>query len=68
MASEPGIPVEGISDPVERSEWREGLDLGRVEAIPGAARRVDANSRIAELLDIEINCVKELRERTVLEA
>jgi dimethylamine--corrinoid protein Co-methyltransferase len=62
------MPVEGISDPVEMSEWREGLDLGRVKAIPGAAKGVDAKFRIAELLDIEINCVKELRERTVLEA
>jgi hypothetical protein len=40
--------------------------LVEYDAVPGAARGVDAGFRIAELLDIEINCVKKFRERTEL--
>ena len=43
---------------------KEDLDLDRVSAIPGAAKGIDVKFRIAELLDLEINCVKKLRERT----
>jgi dimethylamine--corrinoid protein Co-methyltransferase len=66
VAEKLGISVEEISDPVVMNELREDLDLGRVNAIPGAAKGIDAKFRIAELLDIEINCVKKFRERTGL--
>ena len=42
----------------------EDLDLGRVNVIPRAAKGIDARFRIAELLDVEINSVKKLKERT----
>ena len=66
VASKPGISVAGTPDPVVMNEWSEDLDLGRVNAIPGAAEGIDAEFRIAEVLDVEINCVKEFRERTGL--
>jgi dimethylamine--corrinoid protein Co-methyltransferase len=60
------ISVEDIADPVVMSELREDLDIGRVNAVPGAAKGIDAKFRIAELLDIKINCVDKFRERTGL--
>ena len=56
--------MEGIGDPVMRNELRGDLDLGRVNAVPGAAEGIDAEFRIAEQLDIERNSVKNLKERT----
>ena len=66
VAGKLGISVDEISDPVVMNELREDLDLGRVNAVPGAAKGIDAKFRIAELLDIEINCVNKFRERTGL--
>ena len=66
VAGKLGISVEDIADPVVMSELREDLDLGRVNAVPGAAKGIDAKFRIAELLDIKINCVNKFRERTGL--
>jgi len=64
VAGKLGISVDEIADPVVMSELREDHDLGRVNAVPGAAKGIDAKFRIAELLDIEINCVNKFRERT----
>jgi dimethylamine--corrinoid protein Co-methyltransferase len=55
--------VADIADPVKMDEIREDLDLGRVNAIPGAAKGIDAKFRIAELLGIEINCVNLFKKR-----
>jgi len=66
VAGKLGISVEDIADPVVMSELREDLDIGRVNAVPGAAKGIDAKFRIAELLDIKINCVNKFRERTGL--
>jgi dimethylamine--corrinoid protein Co-methyltransferase len=57
------ISVADIADPVIMSEVREDLDLGRVNAVPGAAKGIDAKFRIADLLDIEINCVNKFKKR-----
>jgi len=66
VAGKLGISVDEIADPVVMSELREDLDLGRVNAVPGAAKGIDAKFRIAELLDIEINCVNKFKQRTGL--
>ena len=66
VATKLGISVLDISDPVVMSEMREDLDLGRVNAVPGAAKGIDAKFRIAELLGIEINCLNIFRKRTGL--
>ena len=55
--------VADIADPVKMDEIREDLDLGRVNAIPGAAKGIDAKFRIAELLGVEINCVNLFKKR-----
>jgi dimethylamine--corrinoid protein Co-methyltransferase len=55
--------VADIADPVVMDEIREDLNLGRVNAIPGAAKGIDAKFRIAEVLGIEINCVNLFKKR-----
>ena len=67
VAGKLGVSVQDLADPVVMNELREDLDLGRVNAVPGAAKGIDAKFRIAALLDIEINCVKKFRERTGLQ-
>jgi len=47
---------------------RDDLDLGRVNAVPGAAKGIDAKFRIAEVLDIEINCLNIFKTRTGLKS
>jgi dimethylamine--corrinoid protein Co-methyltransferase len=63
VAGKLGISVIDIADPVVMGEVREDRDLGLVNAIPGAAKGIDAKFRIAELLGIEINCVKLFKKR-----
>jgi dimethylamine--corrinoid protein Co-methyltransferase len=63
VAGKLGAAVEDIADPVKMDEIREDLNLGRVNAIPGAAKGIDAKFRIAEVLGIEINCVNLFKKR-----
>ena len=63
VAGKLNISVADITDPVIMSEVRDDLDLGRVNAVPGAAKGIDAKFRIADLLDIEINCVEKFKQR-----
>jgi dimethylamine--corrinoid protein Co-methyltransferase len=63
VAGKLGAAVEDIADPVKMDEIREDLNLGRVNAIPGAAKGIDAKFRIAEVLGIQINCVELFKKR-----
>ena len=63
VAGKLGISVQDIADPVVMNEIREDLDLGLVNAVPKAAKGIDAKFRIAELLGIEINCVNLFKKR-----
>jgi dimethylamine--corrinoid protein Co-methyltransferase len=63
VAGKLGITVADLADPVVMSEIREDRDLGRVNAVPGAAKGIDAKFRIADLLGIEINCVNMFKKR-----
>jgi dimethylamine--corrinoid protein Co-methyltransferase len=66
VANKLGISVQDICDPVVMSEVRDDLDLGRVNAVPGAAKGIDAKFRIAEVLGIEINSVNLFKKRAGL--
>jgi len=68
VANKLGISVLDIADPVVMSEVREDLDLGRVNAVPGAAKGIDAKFRIAEVLGIEMNCLNIFKKRTGLKS
>jgi len=63
VAGKLGISVLDITDPVVMAEVREDLGLGAVNAIPWAAKGIDAKFRIASVLGIEINCVNLFKKR-----
>jgi len=58
------VSVFDLSDSTVMRQLREELDVGVITAVPGCAKGIDAKARIAELLDIEINCVERLRAKT----
>ena len=63
VAEKLGVSVLDLGDTIVMSEVREDLDIGRVSETPGVAKGIDAKFRIAELLDLEINCVNMFMER-----
>jgi dimethylamine--corrinoid protein Co-methyltransferase len=67
VADKLGISVADIADTVTMSEIREDLNIGRVNESPGVAKGIDAKFRIAELLDLEINCVSMFKQRVGIE-
>ncbi len=56
-----------LSDPTLMRQLREELDIGTVTGVPGVAKGIAAKVRIAELLDIEINCVNQFLKKTGLQ-
>ena len=58
-------PLE-LSDPTTMRLLREELDIGTVTGVPGVAKGLAAKFRIAELLDIEINCVEQFKKKTAI--
>jgi dimethylamine--corrinoid protein Co-methyltransferase len=61
-----GVSPLELADPVVMNEVREDHRLGMVRDLPGMAKGIESKFRIAELLDIEINCVRRFRERSGL--
>jgi dimethylamine--corrinoid protein Co-methyltransferase len=57
-----------LSDPALMRNLREELDIGTVTGVPGVAKGLAAKFRIAELLDIEINCVEQFKKKTAVHA
>jgi hypothetical protein len=57
VAGKLGVAVADLADTVVMNEVREDLDIGRVNETPAVAKGIDAKFRIAERLDLEINCV-----------
>jgi hypothetical protein len=52
-----------LSDPTAMRILREELDIGIITGVPGVAKGLAAKANISKLLDIEINCVEQLRRR-----
>jgi len=65
VANKLRISVADLSDPVVMNEVRDDLDIGVVSTslFPGSAKGIEAKLRIAELLDIEINCVNKFKDK-----
>ena len=63
VADKLNLSVADLGDTVVMSEVREDLDIGRVNETPVVAKGIDAKFRIAELLDLEINCVNMFKHR-----
>lgn len=67
VAEKLGVTVADLADTVVMSEVREDLDIGRVNETPDVAKGIDAKFRIAERLDLEINCVNMFMNRVGIE-
>ena len=65
VAKKLGISVSDLADPVAMDVVRNDLGLGMLSTClhPGAAKGIEAKFRIAEVLDIEINCVNKFKDR-----
>lgn len=63
VADRLNISVLELSDPVIMSEIRDDLQIGMVTPLPGCAKGIEAKFRIAELLGLDINCVKRFKAR-----
>jgi dimethylamine--corrinoid protein Co-methyltransferase len=48
------------------TELREDLELGSATPLPGCAKGIEAKLRIAEVLDIEINCIRRLKNKGLI--
>ncbi|MGD2010875.1 MAG: hypothetical protein PVI76_07260 [Desulfobacterales bacterium] len=57
------VSVSDLTDPVIMTEIREDLDIGSVSPLPGCAKGIEAKLRIAEVLDIDINCIWRLKNK-----
>ncbi len=57
------VAISDLTDPVIMGEVRQDLNLGMVTPLPGCAKGIEAKFNIAQLLDIEINCVNKFKGR-----
>ena len=57
------VAISDLTDPVIMGEVRQDLNLGMVTPLPGCAKGIEAKFNIAQMLDIEINCVNKFRGR-----
>jgi dimethylamine--corrinoid protein Co-methyltransferase len=67
VAERLGVEPAALSDPIAMADVRAELGLGRVVTFeatyPDAPNAIEAKFRIAELLDLPINCVERFRRR-----
>ncbi len=57
------VSVSDLTDPIVMGEVREDLKIGVLSPLPGAVKDIEAKIRMAEVLDIEINCIKRLKAK-----
>ena len=60
------VSVSDLTDPVIMTEVREDLEIGAISPLPGCAKGIEAKLRIAEVLDIEINCIRRLKDKRLI--
>ena len=61
VADKLNVAVSDLTDPVLMTEVRQDLKIGTLHPVPNNPQGIEAKVKIAELLDIDINCVKRLR-------
>ena len=66
VADKLNVSVSDLTDPVIMTEVREDLEIGSATPMPGCAKGIEAKLRIAEVLDIEINCVRRLKHKGLI--
>jgi dimethylamine--corrinoid protein Co-methyltransferase len=63
VADKLSVSVSDLADPVIMTEVRQDLEIGYINPLPGCAKGFEAKIHIAELLDIEINCIRRLKNK-----
>ncbi len=63
VANKLSLSVAEIADPVIMTEVRQDLNLGVISPQAGDALGIEAKCRIAEVLDIDINCVNRFKAK-----
>lgn len=66
VADKIGVSVPDLTDPVIMTEVRDDLQIGVMTPLPGCAKGIEAKFRIAEILDIEIGCVRRFRDKIAM--
>ncbi len=66
VADKIGVSVRDLTDPVIMTEVRDDFQIGAMTPLPGCAKGIEAKFRIAELLDIDISCVRRFRDKISL--
>ena len=56
------VSISDLTDPIVMNEVREDLKLGLLHPRAGSPKCMEAKFNIAELLGIDINCVRRFRE------
>lgn len=64
VAGKLGIAVSDLTDPIIMGEVREDLQIGALTPLPGCAKGIEAKFRIADILGIDINCVRRFKNKT----
>ena len=57
------VSISDLTDPIVMTEVREELQIGVLHPQAGQSKCMEAKFRIAELLDIDINCVGLFKKR-----
>jgi dimethylamine--corrinoid protein Co-methyltransferase len=63
VADKLSISVSDLTDPVIMTEIREELEIGSMYPLPGCAKGLEAKIRIAEVLGIDINCIRRMNNK-----
>ena len=66
VADKLSISVSDLTDPVIMTEIREDLEIGSINPMPGCVKGFEAKIRIAEVLGIDINCIRRLKNKGLL--
>ena len=66
VANKLSVSVSELTDPIIMNEVRTDLGIGVVTPLPGVPKGIEAKFNMAEVLDIEINCVNRFRQRAKL--
>jgi len=60
------VSVKDLTDPVIMTELREDLQIGSMTPMPMCLKGIEAKLRIAEILGVEINCLRRLKARGLI--
>lgn len=66
VANKLSVSVSELTDPIIMNEVRTDLGIGVVTPLPGVPKGIEAKFNMAEVLDIDINCVNRFKKRARL--